>query len=195
MQIKYLLALALIGGSLAMSGCGSSPATRFYVLESTASDGGAAIDLTVGLGPVQLPPYIDRDAIVTRSGPTTLTLAEFDRWSEPLQDGFERVLAQDLAALVGTPRVERHPWGAAHVDVRVPVEVLRFDSDPDGTATLVARWSITTTAHTVLAPARTSTVSVAPEASGFAGTTDALSRAIGRLAGEIAGEVRKSVVR
>ena len=192
MRIRQLLALTLIGGSLVMSGCGSSPATRFYVLESTAPNGGAAIDWTVGLGPLQLPPYVDRDAIVTRSGPTTLDLAVFDHWAEPLLDGFGRVLAQDLASLVGTGRVERHPWGAAHVDVRVPVEVLRFDSDAEGTATLIARWSVTKVDHQPLAAPRVSTLTVRAESAGFPGTTDALSRAIGRLAAEIAAEVRSS---
>ncbi|UCC31474.1 MAG: membrane integrity-associated transporter subunit PqiC [Phycisphaerales bacterium] len=39
-----------------------------------------------------------------------LTLAEFDRWAEPLAFGFSRVLAENLSALLLTDRVLLFPW-------------------------------------------------------------------------------------
>ena len=41
-------------------------------------------DLTVGVGPVTLPPYLDRPQLVTRAGSNRAVLADFDSWVEPL---------------------------------------------------------------------------------------------------------------
>jgi uncharacterized protein len=184
-----LIALVALTALVLPAGCSSSPASRFYVLSPTA-EVGSAVDAAVGIGPVELPPYLDRDSVVTRDGPTTLSLAEFDRWAEPLQDGFERCLAEDVSAALGTSRIVVHPWGPAPIDVRVPVQVVRFDSDASGTATLVAKWSVLHADQSVALPARHSTATVPAASSSFADTALALSQAVAALAQEIAAAVR-----
>lgn len=189
---QFLSSLVLGAVLLLGSGCGSSPDTRFYVLDAVVQPAGTPLELSVGLGPVTLPPYIDRNPIVTRDGPNTLSLAEFDRWAEPMQDGFERVLTTDLAAALGTSGVEMHPWGASAIDIRVPVEVLRFDADASGTVYLVARWAVLTPDHGMISPPRLSEISHASSSSSFADTVGGLSQAIGKLAVEISRELRSA---
>ena len=92
--------LALLGVALlALSGCASSPPTRLYVVPSLTDTATAPPlaphDLTLGVGPVTLPPYLDRPQIVTRAGRARLILAEFDQWAAPLQDTVARVLAEN----------------------------------------------------------------------------------------------------
>jgi uncharacterized protein len=41
-------------------------------------------DLTIGVGPVTLPPYLDRLPIVTRASRARLVLGEFDQWAASL---------------------------------------------------------------------------------------------------------------
>jgi uncharacterized protein len=108
-QILFRLAAPTLGLCLmALGGCASTQAARFYVLSAlpgggTASPGAAAErGLAIGVGPVTLPKYLDRPQIVTFTSPYALNVAEFDRWAEPLESTFVRVLAENLALLIPT---------------------------------------------------------------------------------------------
>jgi len=134
---------------LVLSGCAKTPPTRFYVLpaltgaETAALSSGVKPDLTIGVGPVTLPPYLDRPQIVTRASWAKLELGEFDQWAAPLQDTFARVLAENLSLLLGTDRVLLQPWPrTTDVDYQVTVDVIRFDGGVGGEVVLAARWSL-----------------------------------------------------
>src|SRR5262245_36920892 len=134
---------------LVLSGCAKTPPTRFYVLpaltgaETVALSSGVKPDLTIGVGPVTLPPYLDRPQIVTRASQAKLELGEFDQWAAPLQDTFARVLAENLSLLLGTDRVLLHPWPrTTEIDYQVIVEVLLFDGGLGSEVGLEARWSL-----------------------------------------------------
>jgi uncharacterized lipoprotein YmbA len=133
---------------LVLSGC-ATPPTRFYVLpaltgaETVALSSGVKPDLTIGVGPVTLPPYLDRPQIVTRASRAKLELGEFDQWAAPLQDTFTRVLAENLSLLLGTDRILLHPWTrTTDVDYQVIVDVIRFDGGVGGEVVLAVRWSL-----------------------------------------------------
>ena len=100
-------------------------------------------DLTIGVGPVTLHPYLDRPQIVTRASRARLILGEFDQWGAPLRDSVTRSLAENLSLLVPTDRVVLYPWSRTTVpDYQVTVEVLQFDAGPGGEVILAARWQI-----------------------------------------------------
>jgi uncharacterized lipoprotein YmbA len=142
--------LALAWALLAAAGCGllrgpNVTPTTFYVLSSSAGPDqvpqGRALSL--GLGPVTLPPYLDRPQMVRRIAPNELAFDEFNRWSESLKENFTRVLGNDLEKLVGIDRLVPYPWySTAKMDYAVAITVMRFEQQPDGQAVLDARWSI-----------------------------------------------------
>ena len=140
--------LALLGACLlGLSGCASSPPTRFYVFPSLSgaetAPPSAPHDLTLGVGPVTLHPYLDRLQIVTRASHARLILGEFDQWAAPLQDTITRALAENLSLLIPTDRVLLHPWSrTAEPDYQVQVEVTQFDAGPNGEVILAGRWRI-----------------------------------------------------
>jgi len=135
---------------LVLSGCfGSTPPTQFYLLPSPTSvdtappSSASQRDLTIGVGPVTLPPYLDRPQIVTRASQARLILGEFDQWGAPLRDSVTRSLAENLSLLVPTDRVVLHPWSRTTVpDYQVTLEVLQFDAGPGGAVILAVRWQI-----------------------------------------------------
>lgn len=145
--IDRLMCLGIVLWALA--GCTSgSPPARFYLLGGFAQ--GEASSMMVGkegpsvlVGPVTLAAYLDRDQLITRSGPVELKVAPFDRWAESLMDGFYRVLQENLSVLLDTPHVstvlQQSPGPA---DFQVAVHVSRFDQDADGGAHLTAFWSL-----------------------------------------------------
>src|SRR5207245_3850273 len=89
-HLFHHLPMALLSVSLlVLSNCANTPPTRFYVLPSLTGAETASLsspvkpDLTVGVGPVTLPPYLDRPQIVTRASRAKLELGEFDQWAAP----------------------------------------------------------------------------------------------------------------
>ena len=72
-----------------------------------------------------------------------MRLDEFNRWASPLQNNISRVVAENLVALLGTPRVTLFPQTlSADADYRVAIEVQRFESAPGEAATLDAVWTV-----------------------------------------------------
>jgi len=183
--------LAMLGVLLlGLHGCASSPPTRFYVLPSlTGADPAppaAQRDLTIGVGPVTLHPYLDRPQIVTRASRARLILGEFDQWGAPLRDSVTRSLAENLSLLVPTDRVVLHPWSRTTVpDYQVTVDVLQFDAGPGGEVILAARWQILNADEKELVM-RKSRVTAAAGGHEYEATVTAMGRTLDALSRDIA---------
>ena len=92
---------------------------------------------------MKIPQYLKRPQIVTRTSRNELEMAEFDKWAEPLEENFSRVLAENLAILLATDRIFSYPWKRdTPVDYQVAVEVSRFDAEARGNALLRGRWTL-----------------------------------------------------
>ena len=145
---RYFTGLAVALG-LMVSGCslltgapGTSP-NRYYVLtEATDLRQIAHLpDLRLGVGPIQLPDYLDRLAITTRRQPNRVVYSEVDRWAESLDGNVQRILAADLSVLLYTERIALFPWyRTAAPDRRISIDIQRFEVDPEGKVRLWARW-------------------------------------------------------
>jgi len=142
-SLALAIALGAAGCSL-LRGPTTTP-TTFYVLSATSESGQAppGRDLALGLGPITLPPYLDRPQMVRRVAPNELAFDEFNRWSEPLKQNFERVLGSDLDRLIGVDRLIAYPWYSnTPMDYAVAVTVTRFELQPSGDVALDSRWAI-----------------------------------------------------
>ena len=131
MNIKLLLCCLAV---LSTSACASSPDSRFYMLapmqDAAVSAPAAAGQRPVSLcvGPVLVPGYLDRLPVCVRDSAHEVTYAEFHRWAEPLEDGISRVLVDNLSQLLGTARIDVFPWKTpAPADYQVRVMLIRFD--------------------------------------------------------------------
>jgi len=186
---------ALAGAGLVCPGCAKSKPSRFYLLAAQATSDASSESgrsLTIALGPVTFPEYLDRPQIVTRSADHRLELAEFDRWAEPLKPGALRVLAENLATLLGTQRVTVIPQKEpAAIDFRVSLEVLRLDGKPGQSITLVTRWAVFRRDGTEAVPVTKSVHVVETSASGYEGFAAAMSDALARFAREIADAMKR----
>lgn len=61
----------------------ASAPPRYWMLTPVEGDvTDAPVERTVGVGPVELPAYLDRAGVVTRAGPR-LQVATFDMWGQP----------------------------------------------------------------------------------------------------------------
>lgn len=117
--------------------------TRSYLLTEVTRPAQHRPELALGVGPIELPAYLDRSEMVTRVPPNKLRISSRDRWGEPLGTNFARVFTADLSGAVGTDDVTRLPSLARpEVDYRVAVAVEQLERRSDGVAVLVARWAV-----------------------------------------------------
>src|SRR5271170_7666944 len=114
---------------LAIQGCTILPPrqdpSRFYILTpaSDSASAASASQVSIGLGPIRFPGYLKRPEMVTRIDADQLQLSAENRWAEPLDSNFQRVLAQDLSQLLGTKRIALFPWyGNPQIDYQVEVQ-------------------------------------------------------------------------
>jgi len=140
--------LAFLACVLVLAGCARTQQISYYQLSplETARNGaatGGAGEMVLGIGPVQLPEYLDRPQFVTRLNTNRLQLEDSQRWAEPLGENIARVLGENLSALLGAERILLYPWPLSKVtDYQLLVEILHFENESDGAARLVARWSV-----------------------------------------------------
>ena len=97
-----------------LTGCASVQPTRFYTLSpATVPAATPPAVYSLSVGPVWVPAAVDRPQIVVQTGPNQVLIAEFDRWAAPLREDIPRIVAENLAAILGTQRVTVFPQSAA----------------------------------------------------------------------------------
>jgi len=177
--------------------CASNAPSRFYVLSSLTGTGGepeTASDkrqVTIGVRPVELPAYLDRQQIVTRVSANELHLAGFDEWAEPLEDNFTRVLMENLSILLSRDSfMILHTRGPEPADYQVQVEVIRFDGSLAGHASLLARWTILGEDDKKIFLTKKSAFKAAAGGPNYKALAAAQSRTVEALSREIAGAIK-----
>jgi len=131
-----------------LAGCtATSEPSRFYLLNSLSPTeqvrSKSARGLAIGIGPIEIPEYVDRPQIVTRISANELNLTEFHKWAEPLKDNIPQVLADNLSVLLQTDQIAMYPWKRnTAIDYQATLDITRFDTEPNGHAHLMARWQL-----------------------------------------------------
>lgn len=186
--------------AVAAGGCGilapQPDLSQFYVLTSREGVAELVASPSIGrpmvaLGPVRFPDYLNRSQMVTRLSETEVRFSDVHRWAEPLESNFKRVLSEDVALGLGRVDVVVYPYVGRRPVYEVPLDVLRFETDGEGTARLVARWVIRdgkTRAGLYAAESRLHEPASGP---GVEGAVAALSAAVARLGDEIAAALRR----
>ena len=170
--------------------------SRFFALASLPRTGQRAQDaagtnaFALGIGPIKFPGYLDRQQFVTRISQNRFAVAENDRWAEPLEENFSRVLSQNLSILLQTDRIVAYPWERSQQPAyQVQVEVLRFELNAEQVVELWARWSIMDSAKKTISLRESYLTQPARDKSTEASVA-ALSETVADLSREIADAIR-----
>jgi uncharacterized lipoprotein YmbA len=166
----------------ALTACGTSPEPDYYILAPVPGIPQPAAAQIQIERPV-LPAYLDRPDIVTQTNPYQIEIDETKRWAAPLDEMFEKILAEDLrqrlpSSLIATEQDDKAP------DTRLTLEISvdTFNAIDDGNA---LKANITFLDKSGCA--QTST--------GFAATADGpveqgLSELLGKMADAISGTIQ-----
>ena len=182
-----------IAALVASVGCLSprEDTSAFFLLSPTPSGISAItpIDVAVGLGPIELPAYLDRSQIVVRLSDNQVVLSDADRWAEPLAANLQRTLEENLAALLPGASFIDYPWYPAEApDHAVAITFRRFEANATGAVVLDATWQVTSSGTS--ASEQTTRVEEPPTGPDRGAAVAAQSRALARLTEEIAAAVR-----
>ena len=169
------------------SGAGGAGATATVASASSAS---GLAGMTVGVGPVTLPAYLQRPQLVARVDETQVRVHEFARWSAPLATLFSEAVAEHLMTTLRPRNVSVYPWSVTDrpaLSVRIAVQ--QFETVLPDSAVLRARWEVVDRMGNPVAPVRVSEHRTSSPTDP-ADAPEALSRLVGMLAGEIAAALR-----
>ena len=186
---RPILVPALCAAAL-LAGCRSSPPSTYFVLTPLEAESrpDSAAD-TTGLVAVLLahfPAYLERVQLVRLERSGALEVSPSQAWAEPLERGFARVLAEDLALLLQRPVVvagslSRPP----RAQLQVEVDVTRFDVTARRSVQLVSTWLVEQQGGDEPTPRRT-VIELEIEGQGPAAEVAARSAAVAELARRIA---------
>lgn len=188
--VPTLAAAVLLGGCLLKQ---SKPA-RTYVLDPLAAAGTSAPRETplsvVGVLKVTVPGWIDRPQVTERAAGGQIVTDEFARWGEPIERGIQRVVAENLAALLPDRRVVAAPFAPGQaIDERVDLGITEAARQADGTVLVEARWAVLGPKGETLVQRRSSH-RADPTAAGAAGAVAGASEALAGLSRDIADALR-----
>jgi uncharacterized lipoprotein YmbA len=182
--------------AVALSGCvfGKSKHARTFVLDAIVPPEGPASAQTaervLGVQRVTVPGWLDRPQITGRGASGEVVADEYARWGEPVAKGIQRVVAENLAALLPDRRLVTAPFApSVPVQERLDLTIVEAARQPDGSVLVTARWAVLGAGGTPLAQGRSSH-SARPSTVGPAGAVAGSNEALAALSREIAQAVR-----
>jgi uncharacterized lipoprotein YmbA len=132
---------AVLSAIVVVAAC-ASPRERLYTLVKPEPPPALhSPTLHIVLGPVTLPEAIDRPQLVIRASSAQLVALEQERWAEPVREAVPRVLAESVARQLPSASVvsSSSPVPIAP-DLRVVVDVRRFEAIPGQVVIAEAHW-------------------------------------------------------
>ncbi len=186
-----LLGVMVLSGCVSLGGSGSAAPEQYYLLTAKASIQEPRTRLSLGVGPVRVAPFLDRTGVVAHNTQGEVEFSLTHRWAEPLVDGIQRVLVQNLEALSGA-RVSSFPWSRATApDLALRLDVLDLNRRPDGVAILEVNWVLENRRDDTLIEARRDGFMIPTDGNpdDYAALVSAYSELLVQLAGRVAGEL------
>ena len=142
--LNPILLAAVVLCAVVLTGCGRSPAVKFYTLSPApvvAEQAGP--DLSLAIGPAEFPRYLNRKQIVTRLSKSQIRVDEYNVWSASLEAGFLGVVGDNLTSRLGTVNLATYPAEPAFaIDYRILFDITDFEGVLGESVSLKARWTI-----------------------------------------------------
>lgn len=141
--IVLLFATSLL--SACLGGGGTIP-TRYYLVDPVeyASESIKAVrPLSIEILDLNIPQYLERFQIASRSSESRLEFSDDNQWGENLRKNLLRSMARNLSKLLSTVDVATPlSRSTSRPDYRVQIDIEQFEQNIDSKVKLVARWQL-----------------------------------------------------
>ncbi len=185
MNLLRAFALALALAAFALAGCGTGES--YYRLSAEGALPGNASGVSLGVGPITLPDYIDRGEIVFQSEANRFEIPYERRWAGNLRASTTRVLGTNLARRLGTGNLHLYPWEpGTSLRWQVRVEIQQFHAVSGGDAILQCSWTIEDKQGGGIVVRKVGSFTEPVRGDGYEAIVAAESRLLAQLAGKIA---------
>lgn len=120
--------------SFSLTGClnfkPTDDSTRYYALSPTPNCqncNSLQKQKIIGLARIFVPEYLDRAKIIYETCPSEYKIAEFHRWTEPLESNISRVIARNLSAQLPNLAIIQAPWkNLGKPDYELHIHIIDF---------------------------------------------------------------------
>lgn len=196
---NYKLIVLFFSAALlsACMGGGATNPTRYYLLDPVEYTGDsikAVRPLKIEIIDLQIPQYLERFQIASRSSESRLEFSDENQWGENLRKNLLRSMARNLSRIlstddVGTP-LNR---SSSKADYRIQIHIEQFEQDVDDSVKLYARWQITNTVESRSEP-KVSSIGLQSKVKIEEGNYDQMVAAMRKLFGELSLRIADSIM-
>jgi uncharacterized lipoprotein YmbA len=144
----------------------------------------------IEVGYVKMPSYLLRDSMVVRKSSGEIEVLDDAVWAERLDEGFRRVLEDNLSSLLASDQAHRSASGRDEASMRLSVNVEQFDVDTQGRGTLLASWRLTEAGATE--PLKTDEAHLTRSGPAPRGNPQAVETTLSALIGEFSRDLASS---
>lgn len=196
--LPLIIFLAACSSSDSGPGAGSIGGTRFYSLSSPLPNSSVINnELSVGIGPVEIPRLLNRPQIVSRKDNTEIIIAEMHQWGGSYKEELIKALTDNFSSLLKTERIEEYPWKSSFKpNYQVRIDIESFDGQIGKSAVLNARWRLVKNNKELLVKRAVIEVPVSAtgstSSSSYGAYVKAQSQAVSRLSQEIVTYIQKN---
>lgn len=185
--VRVAFALLLL---VAAGGCGGAK-QKYYRLSADGPAPTGVGGLSVGVGPVTLPGYVDRNELIFQSTANEFQVPTDAHWTGTLKENVAAVLATDLGGRLHSGSVAGFPWNPAlRLRYTVAVDVTQFHAVSGKGAILEVSWRVLGGSESQLISRHNARYEEPVQGDGYDAVVAAQSRLLARLADEIAASLR-----
>ena len=140
-----LLLLSLVA---VLSGCASSgPQTQYYSFfasdKTTVISPSNSVSSSIGIGPVNIPEYMDNPAIVSLSASQKVRVSGYHAWAGGLKESIVRTMSAEFQQLLPSAVISPFPWDARiRPKYQVQIQLTDFSGQRGGQVELSGRWVV-----------------------------------------------------
>jgi len=143
--MSKLITLLLI--AIVFSACSSSgPKTQYYSMFANTRPESHVIRnsvLAIGIGPIDLPEYVDHPGIVSATDSNKVVVSGYNAWAGDLKENMSRVIASNLSAAFELDQIWAFPWNnRIKPDYKIRLIFEEFSGIRGGEVKVVLRWML-----------------------------------------------------
>jgi hypothetical protein len=121
-----------------------------------------------------------------------LQYAEYDRWAEPLDQNFMRVLTENLSELLDHDQVYMYPFiGVPLLDYQIIMDIRKFEMDEQSQVILKIQWQIVETEDQITISTQRSTYIQKVNSDNYTSIVAGMSQVVERFSRDISDFIRK----
>lgn len=181
---------------LILSACSSTPTSdsRYFSLtplQTPSVEEGTIMNLSLGIGPIEIPRLLNRPQIVYRKSTNEIFLSEDNQWAGSIREEIQDVLIERAIEISGSGQVFHYPWARdLKPEFQARVRIDRLDGELGQSVILEAHWDLVRQKDMTLITSKKTRYQVDVKQRDFLSYVIAQQSALSQLSDDILSEIK-----